>query len=143
MRAGQYDDLLPLPHHVSATRPQMSMQERAAQFSPFAALAGFDSAIRETERLTSEQIEPGDQALAVLDRKFRILLERLEERPAIRFTYFVPDGKKSGVAYRTESGVIRKVDEAGRRILLESGTQIPLDCVLRIEGGIFEGLFPD
>lgn len=83
-----YDDIINLPHHVSSTRPQMSMIDRAAQFSPFAALTGYDAAIKETGRLTDEKIELDEEALSNLNMKFQILFERLDEQPDIAITYF-------------------------------------------------------
>ena len=71
-----YDDIINLPHHVSSTRPQMSMIDRAAQFSPFAALTGYDAAIKETGRLTDEKIELDEEALSNLNMKFQILFEK-------------------------------------------------------------------
>ena len=88
---GDYNDIIYLPHHVSPTRPQMSMRDRAAQFSPFAALTGYDAAIRETARLTQEKVELDEQELAVLDRKFQLLLEQLGRCPQVTITWFVPD----------------------------------------------------
>ena len=73
-----YDDIINLPHHVSKTRPQMSMLDRAAQFSPFAALTGYDAAIKETGRLTDDKIDMDEEALNILDLKFHILIESLE-----------------------------------------------------------------
>ena len=88
---GDYDDIINLPHHISKTRPQMSMKDRAAQFSPFAALTGYDAAIKETGRLTTEKIELDDEALNNLNMRFQILFERLDEHPDIAITYFKPD----------------------------------------------------
>ena len=76
-----YDDIIHLPHHVSKTRPQMSMEDRAAQFSPFAALTGYDAAILETGRLTDEKVELGEETRAILDRKQKYLAEIISSRP--------------------------------------------------------------
>ena len=84
----QYDDIINLPHHVSATRPQMSMQDRAAQFSPFAALTGYDAAIKETGRLTDDKIIMDEEGLNILNMKFQILIDNLFEEPEITITYF-------------------------------------------------------
>lgn len=85
---GDYDDIINLPHPISKTRPQMSLKDRAAQFSPFAALTGYDAAIKETGRLTDEKIELDEEALSNLNMKFQILFERLDEQPDIAITYF-------------------------------------------------------
>ena len=97
----QYNDIIDLPHHISTTRPRMSMLDRAAQFSPFAALTGYDAAIKETGRLTGQRIELTEECRAVLDRKQQVLLENLAEHPEVSVTYFVPDERKSGGAYVT------------------------------------------
>ena len=126
-----YDDIINLPHHVSATRPQMSMMDRAAQFSPFAALTGYDAAIKETGRLTNEKIEMDEEALSILNMKFQILARSLDDEPEVTFTYFKPDERKTGGAYLTASGVVKKIDDFERMIVMRNGTKIPMDDVLR------------
>ena len=96
----KYDSIINLPHHVSKTRPQMPMSDRAAQFAPFAALTGYDSAIKETGRLTDEKIEMDEEALNILNMKFQILVDSLDDEPEVTFTYFKPDERKAGGAYR-------------------------------------------
>ena len=118
-----YDDIINLPHHVSSTRPQMSMIDRAAQFSPFAALTGYDAAIKETGRLTDEKIELDEEALSNLNMKFQILFENPDEQPDIAITYFKPDETKSGGAYLTTTDKIKKVDEYERIITTAKGTK--------------------
>lgn len=135
-----YDDILDLPHHVSATRPQMSMKDRAAQFSPFAALTGYDAAIKETGRLTDQKVEMDAEALNVLNMKFQILIDRLVEEPEVTFIYFKPDERKDGGAYIDVTGIVKKVDKFERQIVMQSGTKIPMDDVLEIEGDIFSSL---
>lgn len=134
---GQYEDIIHLPHHVSSKRPQMPMSDRAAQFSPFAALTGYDDAIRETGRLTEQRVELDDEELERLDEKFRILQEHLEEQPVVRFTYFKPDERKEGGAYLTVSGVVRKIRNYEREILLQDGTVIPVDDIAELESSLF------
>ena len=134
---GRYDDIINLPHHVSATRPQMSMMDRAAQFSPFAALTGYDAAIKETGRLTDEKIEIDAEALNVLNMKFQILIDRLAEEPEVTFIYFKPDERKDGGAYIDVTGIVKKVDKFERLIVMQSGTKIVMDDILNIEGKIF------
>lgn len=119
----QYDDIINLPHHVSKTRPQMSMVDRAAQFSPFAALTGYDAAIKETGRLTDEKVNLSEEEKEALDRKQQILMEWLGDHPALTITFFVPDEKKSGGAYMTKSGNLKKIDEFERVMLLTDGTK--------------------
>ncbi len=125
----RYDEIMELPHHVSKTRPQMPMSDRAAQFAPFAALTGYDSAIKETGRLTDERIELDEEALTALDRKYQLLIEALDEAPEVTIIYFQPDERKAGGQYVSATGTVKKVDTFGRRILLQDGTRIPLDSV--------------
>ena len=125
----RYDEIMGLPHHVSTTRPQMPMSDRAAQFAPFAALTGYDSAIKETGRLTDERIELDEEALTALDRKYQLLMDALADAPEVTITYFQPDERKAGGQYVSATGTVKKVDTFGRRILLQDGTRIPLDSV--------------
>lgn len=137
----QYDDIINLPHHVSKTRPQMSMVDRAAQFSPFAALTGYDAAIKETGRLTDEKVNLSEEEKEALDRKQQILMERLGDHPSLTVTYFVPDAKKSGGAYVTKNGNLKKIDGFERWMMLTDGTKIPLDDVADIESELFRDMF--
>ena len=132
---GKYDAILHLPHHVSKKHPPMPMADRAAQFAPFAALTGYDAAIRENARLTQERI-----VLAALDRRFRLLQEHLEEQPEVRLTRFRPDERKSGGAYETVSGIVKQIDSIARRIRLLDGTDIPMDDILTLDGALFDVL---
>ena len=137
---GKYDDIINLPHHVSTKRPQMSMQDRAAQFSPFAALTGYDAAVKEAARLTDSRTELSDDELSILNIKFQILLEHLREKPNVSFTYFKPDEKKSGGKYVTLRGIVKKADTFKRLVVMQDDTGIPMDDILDIEGEIFESL---
>ena len=132
-----YEDIINLPHHVSAVHTPMPMEVRAAQFSPFAALTGYGDAIRETGRLTEERVELEEDEVGDLDRKLSILQEKLGDRPEISVTYFKPDARKSGGAYVTATGRIRKIDMFDRVLAMEDGTRIPLEAVTGLEGGLF------
>ena len=136
----QYEDIINLPHHVSKTRPQMSMIDRAAQFSPFAALTGYDAANKETGRLNDEKIEMDEEALNILNMKFQLLVDRLADEPEITFTYFKPDERKAGGAYIDVTGKVKKVDDFERLIVMQNGTKMPMDDILNIEGEIFASL---
>ena len=136
----QYDDIINLPHHVSATRPQMSMLERAAQFSPFAALTGYDAAIKETGRLTDEKIMMDEEGLNILNMKFQILIDNLFDEPEVTITYFKPDERKSGGAYIEATGTVKKLDEFERQIMMQDGTKIPMDDILDVDGELFKSL---
>lgn len=132
----KYDDILYLPHPVSKKHSQMSLADRAAQFSPFAALTGHEDAIRETARLTDERIELDENRKRILNEKLLLILELISHRPVVSITYFQPDKKKEGGAYITVSGNLKKLDEYHRLLELTDGVQIPIDEIYELE---FEG----
>ena len=135
-----YEDIINRPHHVSKARPQMSELERAAQFAPFAALTGYDSAIRETGRLTNERIELDEEALTALDRKYQILMDAFDDAPEVTITFFRPDERKAGGKYVSAVGAVKKIDDFERRITMRDGIRIPMDDVLSIDGELFSSL---
>ena len=136
----KYREIIDLPHHVSKTRPQMPMSDRAAQFAPFAALTGYDAEIKETGRLTDERIELDVEALSALDMKYQLLMEALDEAPEVTITYFRPDERKAGGKYVSAVGAVKKIDDFERRITMQDGAKIPMDDVLSIEGELFSVL---
>ena len=133
----KYNEIMGLPHHVSKMRPQMPMSDRAAQFAPFAALTGYDDAVKETGRLTDDKIELEESSLNELNAKIQLLRENLADAPEITFTYFKPDERKAGGAYLTTTGTVKKLDDYERQIVLQSGTKLPMDDILDISGEIF------
>ena len=136
----KYNEIMGLPHHVSKNRPQMPMSDRAAQFAPFAALTGYDSAMKETGRLTDERIELDVEALSALDMKYQLLMDALDDKPEVTITYFQPDERKAGGKYVSAVGTVKKVDDFERRITMQDGSKIPMDDVLIIDGEIFSSL---
>lgn len=135
--SSRYEDMLELPHHISRERPQMAMEERAAQFSPFAALTGYGDAIRETGRLTERQLELEPDVKDRLNEKLRLLMELPSPRPEVSIVYFLPDEKKEGGSYVSVRGRVKKVDENSRQIVMENGGRIPLEAVMELDGDIF------
>ena len=133
----KYDDIINQPHHTSQNHARMSISDRAAQFSPFAALTGYDDAVRETARLTDERIVLEEDERQTLDERFLFLRAHLADRPRVTFTYFKPDLKKAGGAYVSVSGTVRRVDEVERQIIMEDGTVIYIDAVSAIDGDLF------
>ena len=134
-----YDDIIDLPHHVSKVHPQMPLRARAAQFSPFAALVGYEDVIGETARLTEQKRELDESEKAELDRKVGVLISRLGERPAVRIEYFVPDERKDGGRYATKSGAIVKVTPVRKTLTLDDGTVIRFENVADISCDLFDG----
>ena len=134
----KYSEIINLPHKQSTKRPHMSMLARAAQFAPFAALTGYDDAIEETGRLTSERAELSEEALAALNAKFQILADELDAKREVVFTYFVPDETKAGGAYVTRRGVVKRIDSNEGVIVLQDGQKIPMGDVIAIDAGFLE-----
>jgi len=132
-----YEDIIHLPHHVSPTRAQMPRQNRAAQFMPFAAMTGYEEAVRETARLTDRRIELDEDARALLDEKLRLLMEHAPQRPEAEFLVFRPDGRKEGGSYGSMSGPVRRVDEIAGEIILTDGRRIAFEDVLDIRCPLF------
>jgi hypothetical protein len=137
---GKYDDIIHLPHHVSAKHPQMPALDRAAQFSPFAALTGYETAIAETARLVDRRIELDENRKEELDEKLQMAREQLALEPEIAVTYFVPDAKKDGGAYVQTIGIIKKLDDIGQRIFMKDGTVIPICDIYGLESSIFRSV---
>jgi len=135
-----YDDIINLPHHVSATRPQMPSANRAAQFSPFAALTGFDAAIEETGRLTDERMELDEDTIDALNMKIGMLADVISDHPIVSVTYFRPDERKAGGAYITVAGAVKKVDDYEGVIVLMNGKKIKIGDILDIECELFNSL---
>ena len=134
----RYDDLLRLPRPASRRHPPMPMESRAAQFLPFAALAGYDSAILETARMTDHRIELDEDEKLMLSHKLQLLLDNIQSRPAVRITYFVADARKEGGMYRVVTGRVKKVDRFNRQIVLLDGTVIAVDDVYALGGALFK-----
>ena len=137
-----YEDILHLPHHTSRTRTPMPMSDRAAQFSPFSALTGYNDAVTETARLTDEKTELNEEALTVLNRKYQILAGHLDEEPEITITYFKPDGKKAGGAYAVVEGTVKRLDPVEHTIVMENGIKIPMEDVVDLDVEGFQKLYP-
>lgn len=129
---GKYDDIIDLPHHVSATRPQMPMIDRAAQFMPFRALTGYEDAVHETARLTDEKPELTEDEKALLDVKLQRLVDHLDSHPQVTLTWFQPDKRKTGGAYVTTTGQIRKIDDFEGVLILMDGERILIEDILEI-----------
>ena len=136
----RYDDIINLPHHISESRPPMSRLNRAAQFSPFAALTGYDGAIKETARLTDKRIELVEAAKSVLDEKLRIIQEQLSSQPEIEITYFQPDEKKAGGVYVSTFGIIKKIDNYKGTILMQDETRIDIEEIISITGEVVQSI---
>lgn len=139
----KYDDIINLPHPVSTEHPQMSLYDRAAQFSPFAALTGHDAAIRETARLTEEFAELDESRKEQLDEQLRLLRENQSRRPEIEVVCFQPDSRKSGGTYVNIRGRVKRVDEYRHQLEFTDGTILPMENLYSIEGNLFNEIMAD
>ena len=139
--SGPYDDIIDLPHQVSHRHPHMPVADRAAQFAPFAALTGYDAALRETARLTDRKVEQTEEIKALLDHKQQFLLEHAEARPKITVVHFKADERKDGGTYISVTGHFRTIDPIRRQLVLSNKTRIPLDDILDLESDLFRNLF--
>ena len=131
--SGKYDDIIHLPHHVSRKHPRMSNHDRAAQFSPFAALTGFEAKINETARLTDRKLELDDYAKTQLDAKLQELRAKLSQKLPVRLTYFKADERKEGGAYVQITALVRKIDPYERCLHLYSEEIIPIEDIYELE----------
>ena len=128
-----YDDIINLPHYRSSTRKPMSMEARAAQFAPFAAVSGHEDAIAETARFTDSSIELTEDEYRELSIKLMTVMS-MSPKPVVKITYFCRDSMKPGGMYKTETGCVVKVDETESLLVMDGDVKIPLDLVTGIDG---------
>ncbi len=133
----KYDEIINLPHHQSTKHPRMSNYDRAAQFSPFAALTGYDDAVKETARTTLSQIELEGEQLDTINSKMCILVKKIAECPEVEITYFIPDERKEGGRYESKRGKVRRIDLPNRQIFFVGGAVVCMDRVIDMTGEIF------
>ncbi len=129
----RYDDIINLSHHVSEVHPRMSMKNRAAQFAPFAALAGYGEAIKETERLTDAKVELDENSKEILDEKLQMIQEQSYAHPQITITFFQPDKKKDGGEYVTLTGRFKKLDPYDHSVVMMDGMRIKIEDITELE----------
>lgn len=130
---GKYDDIINMQHHISKRHPQMSLEARSAQFAPFAALTGYEDAVSETGRLTTNKIDLSEDEKANLDQKLQILKEHILEEPSVFITYFIPDIFKEGGSYITVNCNLKRIDNINRVLVLSDKSTINFDDILEIE----------
>ena len=126
----KYDDMLNLPYPFKSDRPRMSRVNRAAQFSPFAALTGYDDAVRETARLTETRPELDDEQKAAINEVLSELASRAPERPEAEIVFFQPDERKAGGRYTTKRGHVRRIDEVNREIFFADGERVAMETLV-------------
>lgn len=132
-----YDDIINLPHFESKKHPRMSLEARSAQFAPFAALTGYEDAVKETARLTDKKIEIDDALKQILNNKLQYVLENNDINPEVTFTYFISDKRKSGGKYIEKEGNIKKIDNINGHVILKDKSKIKIDDIINITSDIF------
>lgn len=134
-----YEDIVNLPPHISKKHSQPTMLERAARFAPFAAITGYEEMVLEEARVTEERIELDESTLAMLNEKLNIIHDSLDSEPVIQITYFEPDKKKSGGAYISVTGMVKRIDEYERLVIMSDGKKIRIDEIFGLESRLFDG----
>lgn len=135
-----YEDILNLPRPVSKTHVPMSLLDRAAQFSPFAALTGYEAAVAETARLTERPLELDVDAKAEINEKLLLLRTHITQSPQVTVTHYVPDDRKAGGAYVTVTGTLRRLDSLNKWLLLDDGTRIFFGDILTLDSPLFPSI---
>lgn len=130
----EYDDILHLPRPVSTRHARMSMTDRGAQFSPFAALVGYEKVLEESTRLTEAETFLDESGKELLDRKLRHLADHLEQAGQIRFLCYRPDERKAGGSFLWLEGIVKKIDLYRRTVVLEDGQEFAIEDIRAIEG---------
>lgn len=128
----KYEAIIDLPHHISPTRPRMSLSQRAAQFAPFAALTGYDAVLAETARQTEAEVLLEDGEITQINRRLCWVKENLGKMPKVEIRMFCPDGRKPGGSYRTLSGKVVKIDEYSQKLRLESGEWVEFKRIVQL-----------
>lgn len=129
----EYADIIDMPHHQSTKRQHMSLHDRAAQFAPFAALRGYDDEIIETARTTDARTELSAEEIEELNDKLNILISDIKQKPKVAITYFVPDDKKSGGAYITAKGNLRRIDDVEKVLIFTDEKKIKIEDIYDID----------
>lgn len=131
--ANKYGDIINLPHHISKKHPRMSLEDRSAQFASFAALTGYEDIINETARITNAKIELDEESKLTLNRKIQEIKKKINEKLNITITYFIPDLKKTGGEYVEINGIVKKIDEYKKILILEDKTEILISNIVEIK----------
>ena len=129
---GKYDDIINMPHHISKKHPRMSLENRSAQFAPFAALTGYEDEVEETARITDKKIEITDEIKSTINMRLQIIQEKINTKPKVTIKYFIPDNKKEGGSYKIVTSNVMKIDKYKQTIVLKDKTEIPINFITNI-----------
>lgn len=138
-----YEDIVDLPPHISKKHPQPTMMDRAARFAPFAAITGYEEMVLEEARITEERIDLDEGTLSILNEKLNMIQEFIDEEPEIKITYFEPDKKKSGGAYVSVTGIVKRIDEYEHFVIMMDGKKISIEEIYGLESDLFYSLGVD
>ena len=138
-----YEDIINLPPHISKKHPQPTMMDRAARFAPFAAITGYEEMVLEEARVTEERVDLDEGALSLLNEKLNMIQEFIDEEPEIKITYFEPDKKKSGGAYVSVTGIVKRIDEYEHFVIMMDGKKISIEEIYGLESDLFYSLGVD
>lgn len=127
-----YDDIINMNRPISTKHPPMLLLDRAAQFSPFAALTGHEDAIREKARYTNEFVELCGDEQIIIDRKLQQIRDNIINNPEVTITYFEPDALKTGGKYVTITGRVKKIDEYEKKIIMLGGDEILIKYIVNL-----------
>ena len=130
----EYDDILHLPRPVSTRHARMSMTDRGAQFSPFAALVGYEKVLEESARLTEAETFLDESSKELLNRKLRFLADHPGQTGQVRFLCYRPDERKAGGSFLWLEGIVKKIDLYRRTVVLEDGQKFAIEDIRAIEG---------
>ena len=129
---GKYDDIINMSHHISKKHPRMSLENRSAQFAPFAALTGYEDEVEETARITDKRIEITDEIKSKINMKLQIIQETIKTKPKVTIKYFIPDNKKEGGSYKTVTSNVLKIDQYKKLVVLKDNTKIFISDIINI-----------
>ena len=129
---GKYDDIINMSHHISKKHPRMSLENRSAQFAPFAALTGYEDEVEETARITDKRIEITDEIKSKINMKLQIIQETIKTNPKVTITYFISDNKKEGGSYKTVTSNVLKIDQYKKLVVLKDNTKIFISDIINI-----------
>lgn len=129
----RYDDILNTPWPQPGKRARMSVEDRAAQFAPFAALTGYDAVIQETARLTQGPVFLTEESQEALNRELNVIAQNLSRQPRVILTIYQEDGRKEGGAFQEIEGNVKKLDLYEGGLVLTDGREVPFFRILRIQ----------
>ena len=135
-----YEDIVNLPPHISKRHPQPSMMDRAARFAPFAAITGYEEMVLEEARVTEERVDLDEGAFSLLNEKLNMIQEFLDEEPEVTITYFEPDKRKSGGAYVSVTGTVKRIDEYEHLVIMDDGKKIRIGEIYNLHSELFYSL---